>query len=326
MESESPQGNALETERGRQAESPWQMPRLAWRDILWRTWSEASNDSIGLIAAGVAFYGFLAFVPMLASLVLTYGLLADPSTVSGHLQVIFDLMPADAAHLVAEQMISVTKTAAEKTGLGLALALALAIYGVMSGASALITALNVAYDETETRSLWRTYLLALMIAVSMVGVAILFVLAVGALAFLEGLIPGAPPMLVTLIRIAFWAAAALAASSVVAAVYRYAPNRRRAKWRWLTPGSLLATVGWLVTTLGFGLYAANFANYNATYGALGAVVVMLMWLYLSAYILLLGAELNSEIEHQTEVDSTVGAPRAMGDRRAHVADTVGHVP
>ena len=312
--------------RGRDAKSPMQIPRSGWRDVLWRTWSESGSDNIGLLAAGVAFYGFLALVPMLAAFVFTYGLLADPATVSKHLQVVVNLLPADAAKLIGEQMISVTKTAAEKTGLGLVLALGLAIYGAMNGASAVTTALNVVYDEAETRNFFRTTWLAFLITVGMVTVGVLGAFAIGALGFLESLMPWAPGFLVVLIRVGFWLAAAAAACAVIATVYRYAPNRRKAKWRWLTPGSVFATVSWLLVTLGFGLYAANFGNYNATYGALGAVVVLLMWLYLSAYTLLLGAELNSELEHQTAEDTTSGPARPMGQRKAYVADTVGKVP
>lgn len=318
--------NTHQRDRGRHADTPTELPPAGWRDALIRTWNESGTDNVGLISAGVAFYGFLAFVPLLAALVLTYGLMADPATVMSHLQVIFKLLPADAARLVGEQMINVTETAAGKTGLGLALALALAIYGAMSGASAIITALNIAYDEEETRGIVKTTLLSLGITLGMIVVAIFGILAISALALLESLIPAAPLFVITLIRVAFWLAAAIAASTVIAAIYRYAPDRRWAKWRWLTPGSALATLGWLVMTLGFGFYAANFASYNATYGALGAVVVFLMWLYLSSYILLLGAELNSELEHQTAKDTTKGAPRPMGEREAYVADTLGKVP
>lgn len=312
--------------RGRQADTPLKMSRHAWRDILWRVWSESGNDNIGLIAAGVAFYAFLAFVPLLASVVLTYGLLADPKTVAEHLQVLFDLLPTDAASLIGDQLVAVTATAAKKTGLGLLIALGLAVYGAMNGAKSIITALNIAYDETETRNFFKVTFIALAITVGLLFVAVFTILAIGALALLESLVPWAPAFVITLIRIAFWLAAAFAASTVIATIYRYAPNRRKARWRWLTAGSAFATIGWLAMTLGFGFYVANFANYNATYGALSAVVVMLMWLFLSAYILILGAELNSEIEHQTALDTTVGRPRPMGERRAYVADTLGEVP
>ncbi|HKT76646.1 MAG TPA: YihY/virulence factor BrkB family protein [Sphingobium sp.] len=313
-------------DRGRKASSPTQMPLSAWRDIAIRTWRESSTDNVGLIAAGVAFYAFLAFVPALGAFVLSYGLLADPATIADHLQALFRLMPQDAAKLVGDQLLSVTSTAEGKKGLGLALALVLAIYGAMNGASAIITALNIAYEEEESRSFFRTSWLALLITLGLLLAAIVGAFAIAALAFLEKLMPGASDAIITLIRVGFWVAAALATSMVVGAIYRFAPDRRPAQWRWLTAGSLFTTLGWLAASVGFSFYVANFGNYGATYGALSAVVVMLMWLYLSAYILILGAELNSEIEHQTMLDSTVGAPKPMGQRDAYVADTVGEVP
>jgi membrane protein len=246
--------------------------------------------------------------------------------VGHHLQTVFRLLPPDAAKLVGEQLINVTKASAGKTGLGLGFALLLALYGAMKGASAIITALNITYDQEEGRGFFHQTLVAIGITVGMILVGVLGVLAISALAFLEALIPAAPDSVKLLIRIAFCIAAAGVASGVIAAIYRYAPDRRPAKWRWLTPGAILATLGWLAMTLAFGLYAANFAHYNATYGALGAVVALLMWLYLSAYIFLIGAELNSETEHQTARDSTRGPPKPMGNRRAYVADTVGDEP
>jgi len=312
-----------EAARGRGAHWPIHIGWMGWKDILWRTWIESLKDDIGLIAAGVAFYGFLAIVPTLAVFVLGYGLFADPQTVSEHLRLLFALLPQDAATLIGDQLVSVTSAATKKTGLGVVTATALSLYGVMSGAGAIIKALNVAYDEKETRSVLRVTWLALRVSVAIICVAVCSALAIGALAWAEALIPAAPPAVILLVRVAFWCFAALATVVMVSTIYRYAPNRARARWRWLTAGSAFATLGWLGTSLGFGFYAANFANYNATYGALSAVVVTLMWLYLSAYILLLGAEFNAEIEHQTAIDTTVGAPKPMGDRRAYVADTLG---
>jgi membrane protein len=309
--------------RGRTAGSPMEMPARGWRDVLVRTWREASDDNLGLIAAGVAFYAFLALVPLLAALVLTYGLVAEPETVMRHMQSITRLVPADAARLIGEQLTTVSQTAAGKQGFGLLVALALALYGAMRGASAIVTALNIVYDEHEERGFVKTTLLALVITVGAVLVGVIALLAVSALGFVERLLPGSSALLHSVIRIVFWAAAALAASGAVAALYRYGPSRDRAKWRWLTPGSIAATLLWLAATLGFGIYVANFGSYNATYGSLGAVVVLLTWLYLSAYVLLFGAELNAELEHQTAEDTTAGQPRPQGQRGAQMADTVG---
>ncbi|QPQ54219.1 YihY/virulence factor BrkB family protein [Allosphingosinicella flava] len=312
-----------ESGRGREADKPTQIPARGWKDIVVRAWKESGQDNMSLVSAGVAFYAFLAMVPLLAAFVLSYGLFAAPATMMGHVRGLFQVLPRDAAAIIGEQLVSVTSQAASKTGLGLLFALGLALYGAMKGAAAMITALNIAYDEDETRGFIRKTLAALAITIGAVVTGLVAVAAIGALAAVDRLLPGAPPLLPTLIRIGFWIAAAAVASGAVAALYRYAPDREAAKWRWLTPGSIVATAGWLLMTLGFGIYTANFGNYNATYGALGAVVVLLMWLYLSAYVLLLGAELNAEMEHQTRKDTTTGPDRPMGARDAEMADTVG---
>jgi membrane protein len=318
-EQESPEGRA----RGRDADAPTDIPPRGWKDIAVRTWKEAGDDNVGLISAGVAFYGFLALIPLIAAIVLTYGLVADPETVMRHVQGLFTLMPQDAARLIGDQMLSVSSTASHKTGIGLLVSILLSLYGAMKGASAIITALNIIYDEEEERGFIKKNLIALAATVGAALVALTGIAAISALAFVESLFPGAPSAMLIVIRIAFWIAAALAATAAIAALYRYGPSRDKAKWRWLTPGSLFGTLAWLAVTFGFGLYTASFGNYNATYGALGAVVVLLMWLYLSAYVLLLGAELNAEIEHQTARDTTRGPDRPMGARDAEMADTLG---
>lgn len=313
-------------DRGREADSPWQMPPSGWRDALLRTWRESSGDNINLIAAGVAFYFFLAFVPLLAALVLTYGLLADPETVVRHVRALSQMLPTDAARLIGEQLQSVTQAARGEKGIGLLLALLLSLYGAMRGASSIITALNIAYDEEETRGFIKTTVLAFLMTLGVVAVAVLAILGVSVLGYIDEFLSNLSPAFHDLIRIATWIILALVVSSAIAAIYRYAPDRDESKWRWLSPGSLLATVLWLIATLLFGFYVANFGSYNATYGSLGAVVVLLMWLYLSAYVLLMGAELNAELERQTRRDTTRGAPQPQGQRGAYAADTVGETP
>lgn len=305
---------------GAAAERPREIPARGWLDIAKRSWKEAGDDNLGLIAAGVAFYGFLALVPLLAAFVLSYGLFADPATVLDHVRSLFSLLPEAAARLIGEQLLSISGEAGGKKGLGLLVAIALALYGAMKGAAAVITALTLVYEEKETRGFIARNVAALVITLGAVLVGLIGIGAVAALGFLDALMPGAPPIVHSLLRIGFWVLAAAAASFAVAALYRYGPNRANAKWRWLTPGSVVATFGWLGATFLFALYTANFGSYNATYGALGAVVVLLMWLYISAYVLLLGAEFNSEAEHQTGADTTSGPPQPRGERGAEMAD------
>lgn len=278
---------------------PVEWPALSeWRAVLTRTWKEAGDDNVGLLAAGVAFYGFLAFVPLLASVVLTYGLIVEPETVAGHIQALARTLPREAAAIIADQLQAITGTRDGAKGLGLLLAIGLALYGASKGAASVVTALNIAYEVRETRGFIRRTALALIMTVGMVAVVLVAATAISALAWLESLLPFSSPFVHGLLKFLFWIAAAAMVSLALALVYRYAPDRPDAPWRWITPGSAAATLLWLLATLGFGLYVANFGNYNATYGSLGGVVVFLTWLYLTAYIVLMGGELNSELERQ----------------------------
>lgn len=298
------------------------MPPKGWLDVLKRSWAEMGKDNLSLIASGVAFYVFLAMVPLLGAVVLTYGLVVEPASVARHFKELSTMLPGEAARLIGEQLMNVVNTAAGKKGLGLALALALAFWGATKATGAIVTALNIAYEEEETRGFIKRTLLNLAMvlgAVLVVGVAMA---AITVFAHLDGIFPGAPGALLFLGRIVSWLLLAVIAAGAVTALYRYGPDREKAEWTWLTPGSAFAAVGWGLLTAGFGIYVANFGNYNATYGSLGAVVVLLTWLYLSALILLLGAELNSELEHQTARDTTTGTERPLGQRGAEMADRV----
>jgi membrane protein len=212
-------------------------------------------------------------------------------------------MPADAAKLIGEQLISISKTATSKQGFGLLLALLLSLYGAMRGATSIITALNIVYGVEEDRGFVKTTALAALITVGAVVALLLGMLAISVMGFIERLLPFSSPLVHTLLQILLWIVAAAGVSAVIALVYRYAPNRPKAKWAWLTPGSITATLLWIAATLGFGFYVTNFGSYNATYGSLGAVVVFLTWLYLTAYILLMGGELNSELEKVADPQS-----------------------
>jgi membrane protein len=304
------------------ATSPWSMSRQEWWKVLKRTWAEAGEDNIGLIAAGTAFYGFAAVVPLLASVVLIYGLVADTGTVVANIRALFNVLPDDAARLIGDQLTTVVGTSGGKKGFGLVVALGIALYGGTKGASSIVTALNIAYEERETRGFIALNLLAFAITGGAVMMALLAALSTAAFALIDGLIPNAPDILLSAIRFASYAVLAALGVTAAACLYRYGPNRSKAKWAWLTPGSLAATLIWLAATIGFGIYVSRFGNYGATYGSLSAVIVLLTWLWLSAYVFLLGAELNSELEHQTERDTTTGAAKPMGARGATVADTV----
>jgi membrane protein len=258
-----------------------------------QAWGDAAKDNVGLLAAGVAFYGFLAFVPLIAATVLLYGLVADPATVAQHAESLGDVLPSAAAEIINNQLRSIVEADQGRTGFGFVLALLVAIYSAAKGAKAIIIALNIVHGVEETRGFIGQTKTALLITAALVATAIAAILAIGLLGYIESLLPGLGEPGLTLLRVAFWAAAGFLAACGLALIYRYGPHRDGRDWKKLVPGALTATLLWLIATLGFGIYVANFGSYNATYGALGAVVVMLMWLYLSAYVLLLGAELNA---------------------------------
>ena len=307
---------------GRGADSPGEIPAQGWKQVALRTWRQSSEDNVGLVAAGVAFYGFLALVPLLGATVLTYGLIASPETVVAHVGSLASVMPAEAAKLVGEQLLNVVATSGGKKGIGLLAALAIALFGARNAAGSVITALNIAYEEEESRGLIKVNLLALAITAGAVALAVAAMIAVAALGHLEKLLPNLPSAVLFAGKLASYALLLSAAAAGAATLYRYGPDRKKAKWVWITPGSILAALGWIALTLGFGFYAANFGNYDKTYGSLATVVVLLTWMYLSAYVLLFGAELNSELEHQTVRDTTEGAPKALGQRGAWSADHV----
>lgn len=280
------------------------------------------HHNLSLLAAGVAFFTFLSFVPLLAAIVMIYGLAADPSTVAQHMQTIIGLVPSDAAKLIEDQLLAIVVANKAEIGLGFMIALGFAIYGATRASSAVIQALSVIYEEQDDRSLLAYYGVAIRITLIAVLAGVVGLFSAIVLAYLGQAVDILGPAGTAIVQSVTWLVAASIASAAFAYAYRYGPDRANARWQWLVVGSVAATLLWLVATLLFGLYVANFAHYNATYGSLGAVVALLMWLWVSAYAILIGAELNAEAERQTGTDSTTGPPRPRGERGATMADTL----
>jgi membrane protein len=318
----APEPAPADDDRGRHADSPWAMPLAGWKEVLIRTAKESGKDNVGLVAAGVAFYAFIALVPLLAATVLTYGFVASPASVMQNMQSLTSIMPADIAKLLGDQLLGVVQSSGGKKGFGILLALGVALFGARNAAGSVITALNIAYEEDEKRGFIKVTLLALAMTVGAVLAALVAVGALTLLHFLQTLIPDAPKPVLLLTKIASYLLLAIGAAALAATVYRYAPSREKAKWTWLTPGTAFAGIGWLLMTAAFGIYVSRFGSYNKTYGSLGAVVALLTWVYLSAYVFLFGAELNSELEHQTSRDTTEGGKKPLGERGAWSADHV----
>jgi len=314
---------AAQTVPGASGASPLAMPRAAWWQIAKRVYVMIGFHNLSLLAAGVAFFAFLAFVPLIASVVLLYGLIGDPQTVAGSIDLLRGLAPPEVLRILEEQLLAIVTSSKSAQGIGLGIAILVSLYGAMRAATAMIAALNIIYEEHETRNIFRTTFVAGAITFGMVLVAVIGIFAISLFAYANRfLTPYIGDGAALLVQVATWVFAGALISLNFAIFFRFAPDRRAAKWRWLSVGSVLSTLLWVLITLGFGFYVANFTNYNATYGSLAAVVIFLMWLFLSAYAVLLGAEVNSEIERQTMVDSTVGPDRPIGQRGAVMADSV----
>lgn len=276
---------------------------------------------LGLLSAGVAFYVFLAMTPLIAATVMIYGLVGDVGTVRDQMQSIVEVVPADAARMIEEQLLGAVTTSKGVVGIALIVALLFAIYGGMRAASGLMSALNIINEERETRGFMKITIRAVLLTLAAVFLAFVGLLSGSAFAWLQMqttvYLGGITAFLFKALT---WGAAIALGSAGFALVMRYGPDRRPAKWRWLAPGSLLATLLWIVVSFGFSLYVAYVSDYNATYGSLSAIVVFLMWLFLSAYAVLLGALLNAEVERQITCDTTTGPSLPMGQRGAVLAD------
>jgi len=314
--------SAMPDPKGHQATSPWQMPRAAWKDIASRTWQRVWDDNVGLVAAGVAFYGFFALLSLLAMIVLVYGFVADVQTLVDTMRTLTRLLPNDVAALIGDQLVQAMKSSEGSKGFGLLIAFVVALYGGTNGAGAIITALNIAYEEKEKRSLLRFYLVAMVMTLVAVVLAVLTLAGVTVATQLDAVVPHASAPLVILGKAVAYLVLVLVTSAVAATLYRYGPSREKARWKWITPGSVFTAVSWLLLTVLFGVWVTTVSDYSRTYGSLGATVGLLTWMYLSAYVFVVGAELNGEIEHQTAKDSTTGHPQPLGERGAWAADNV----
>jgi membrane protein len=308
--------------RGHHATSPWQMPRAAWKDIAARTYKRTWDDNVALVSAGVAFYGFFALLSLLGLIVLAYGLVADPMSVVMNMHALTAVLPTDVATIIGDQLMTAVRASQKTKGLGILIAFLVATYGGTNGAASVLTALNIAYEEKEKRSLLHFYLVAVSMTLCALLIALAALTGTATLAFLHHLLPDASRAAVLAGKILGYVLLIAVAAAIASTLYRYGPSRENARWTWITPGSLFAAVAWLLLTWVFGIYVGRFTNYHASYGSLGAVVALLTWIYLSAYAFVFGAELNSEIEHQTAKDSTTGSPEPLGDRGAWAADNV----
>jgi membrane protein len=308
--------------RGREATWPSQIPLKGWKDIFWRLVQEISEDRLMLVAAGSAFYLLLALFPALAAFVTLYGIIADPAAVAEQIEFLTGLIPAGGLEILNNQLTALAMQPRDALSVGFLLSLGLALWSANNGIKTLFEALNVAYEEREKRSFIRRHIVTFAFTLSALLIGVLAWMAIGLVPAILALFP-LGSLIEALIRILRWPLLLLFVWSGIAVLYRYGPSRARAKWRWITWGGIFASIAWFAMSIGFSYYLENFANYNAVYGSLGAVVGFLVWLWLSVTVVLVGAEINAEIEHQTGRDSTTGPEKPMGERGAYVADTIG---
>jgi membrane protein len=313
---------ATEVGRGRLARAPHHIPWAGWKDILVRTYYEIQEDRLLALAAGVVFYSLLALFPAIAAGVSVYALFANPVTINHHLSIAADILPPGSLELLSTEISRIAAKSDGKLTFGFLFALGIALWSANAGMKSIFDSLNVIYDEEEKRGIVGLNIESLFFticAIAGAGLAIAVVVVFPLLLAAFGLTTLDAPTIANL----RWPLMFVLMIIGLSVLYRFGPSRRKAKWRWLTVGSVFASLAFLAVSVLFSWYLGNFANYNATYGALGAVIGLMMWMWLSWVVILIGAELNSEIEHQTSVDSTVGGEKPLGTRGAVMADTVG---
>ena len=310
---------------GREAERPSEIPPRGWFAVLKRVKAEVKDDNVALLAAGVAFYAMLAIFPAIIALVTVYGMVADPNQVESQVGEFAKSLPSGADQLLTQQLQNVANAGRRSLSIGLVVSLLAVLWSASSGVQGLIKGLNVVYDERETRGFFKLRALSLLLTLGAIVVAVVALALITVFpAVVDNLGLGRAGELAA--SIARWVVLALLMLFALAVLYRFAPDRANPRWRWVSSGAVVALLLWLLGSIGFSWYVDNFGKYNQTYGALAAVIILLLWLFLSAFAVLLGAELDAESERQTARDTTTGPERPLGQRDAEVADTLGESP
>lgn len=307
---------------GRQARWPHAIPYAGWRDILWRVYNEIGRDHVTIMAAGVAFYALLSIVPAIAALVSIYGLVSDPSDVRSQIAALGPVLPREVRRFLVDQLSRAIDKSSGALGISAITSILFSLWSANRGTKALITAVNVAYEEKEERGIVAQNVFGLVFTLGAIvgtlvalGVVVLVPTVLGYLGLSE-----VTETAVTLLR---WPLLFVVVMLGIGVLYSLGPTRRRAKLRWVSWGAVIATSLWLLSSVLFSLYISYFGSFDETYGSLGAVVILLLWFFVSALVIIVGAEINAEMEHQTCADSTIGEDRPMGERGAYVADHVG---
>ena len=307
--------------RGRNAQTPAQIPATGWRDVAMRVVHGISKDRITTISGGVTFFVLLALFPGLAGLISLYGLVADSSTIGQHLSNLEGVLPEGGMQILRDQIVQLTSQPAQKLGFATLGSLAISLWSANGGIKAIFEGLNSVYEENEKRSFIKLNAISLaltMAALAFVIVSLLTITVVPGLLSFVGL-----PWVSDIVNYARWPVLLVVVSLMIAVIYRFGPSRKQPQWRWISPGCIFAAVAWIAASLLFAWYTSHFGSYNKTYGSLGAAVGFMTWIWISTMVILIGAKINAELEHQTASDTTVGFPAPAGERGAKMADTLG---
>jgi membrane protein len=304
--------------RGRATAKPQDIPPTGWKDILWLSWNEVSDNNIFLAAGGVTYAVVLALFPALAALVSIYGLLMDPAQIEQQVNAMGAVLPGEMRKMLAQELHQLVSASHGALGFGAAIGLLFALWSASRGMSGLISALDIAYEEKERRSFLRFNMIAIGLTILLIiGGIIAIALVAGLPAVVQFMgFGGTTKWLLLLVQ---WPVLIVLWLVGLAMLYRYAPDRREAQWHWVSPGAICATALWIVASIAFTAYVANFSSYDKTYGSLGSVIVLLTWLYITGFVVLLGAVINAQAERQTHQDTTEGQSKPMGKRGAHAA-------
>ncbi|MGF1651970.1 MAG: YihY/virulence factor BrkB family protein [Actinomycetales bacterium] len=304
---------------GAGAASPREVPASGWRQIMVRAWQEQSRDKIGLLAGAVAYFGFLAIFPALIAAISIYGLVYDADEAAEQVESFAGQLPDEAAAILEEQLTTIAGGSSGALTLGVVTSILLALWAASGGMGAMIKAINIAYAEQDERSLVKGRVLALGLTLGAIVVVLVALVLIAVLPLVLGLVDLGPvaTLAIQAGRFAVLAGVVLVA---LALLYRWAADRADPRWRWASPGAVAAAVGWLVVSALFSAYVTYFGSYSETYGSVAGAAILLLWLYYSAFVVLLGAEINAESERQTQRDTTTGPERPIGRRRAHAAD------
>lgn len=314
-------GNTSADKRGHNAEKPKQIPKKGWKDIASRVKDQLTKDHVSIVSAGIAFYFFLAIFPAIAAALSIYGLVMEPAQVEQQMSQLANVLPEQAHQMVSNILERQSEKSESSLGWSLILSILISLWSANKGTKAVFEGVNITYDEIDERGFFKLNAVTLLFTIG--GIIIGFI-AIAMVVVFPALIDkiGLPSTLETIIQLLRWPILALIVIFALAAVYKVAPYRKSPEFKWTSWGAIIATVFWLAGSLLFNLYVNNFSSFDETYGSFAAIIILMLWFFLTAFIILLGAEINSEMEHQTSQDTTTGEDKPMGQRGGYHADHV----